>query len=96
MKSSYDTDGFLDVFARMSELLSGHHAATSAAACRRFSAAMLDAAMPDKSPNGFRSINLSQQDTWQFPLKTLPRPTGRSTQVIFTEYDLPEAHIHAA
>ena len=26
------------------------------------------------------TINLSQQDTWQFPLKTLPRPTGKSTQ----------------
>ena len=38
-------------------------------------------------------INLSQQDTWQFPLKTLPRPTGKSTNVIFTEFDLPQAHI---
>ena len=42
------------------------------------------------------TINLSQQDTWQFPLKTLPRPTGKSTKVIFTEYDLPHAAHPAA
>src|SRR6185369_6067684 len=35
------------------------------------------------------SINLSSTDTFQFPLKTLPRPTGKSTQVIYTIYDLP-------
>jgi streptogramin lyase len=35
------------------------------------------------------SINLSAGDTWEYPLKTLPRPKGRATQVIITEYDLP-------
>ena len=35
------------------------------------------------------SINLSGQDTWNYPLKTLPRLTGKSTHVIITEYDLP-------
>lgn len=35
------------------------------------------------------SINLSAQDTFSFPLKTLPRPTGKGTQVIYTTYDLP-------
>ena len=35
------------------------------------------------------SINLSGQDTWSYPLKTLPRLTGKSTHVIITEYDLP-------
>ena len=35
------------------------------------------------------SINLSPQDTWNYPLKTLPRLTGKSTHVIITEYDLP-------
>jgi len=35
------------------------------------------------------SINLSTADTWQFPLQTLPRPTGKATQVIITTYDLP-------
>lgn len=35
------------------------------------------------------TVNLSQQETRQYPLKTLPRLTGKSTQVIITEYDLP-------
>jgi streptogramin lyase len=35
------------------------------------------------------SINLSKADTWQFPLQTLPRPTGKATEVIITTYDLP-------
>ncbi len=35
------------------------------------------------------SINLSAQDSFSFPLKTLPRPHGKGTQVIYTTYDLP-------
>jgi streptogramin lyase len=35
------------------------------------------------------SINLSSADTFEFPLKTLPRPKGKATQVIYTTYDLP-------
>jgi virginiamycin B lyase len=34
------------------------------------------------------SINLSATDTFEFPLKTLPRPKGKATQVIYTMYDL--------
>jgi streptogramin lyase len=35
------------------------------------------------------TINLSSVDTFEFPLKTLPRPKGKATQVIYTVYDLP-------
>jgi virginiamycin B lyase len=35
------------------------------------------------------SINLSAAETFDFPLKTLPRPKGKATQVIYTTYDLP-------
>jgi streptogramin lyase len=35
------------------------------------------------------SINLSNgKTTWTYALKTLPRPTGKATKVIVTEYDL--------
>ncbi len=37
------------------------------------------------------SINLSEGPTWEYPLKTLPRPSGKATKVIVTEYDLPRA-----
>ena len=35
------------------------------------------------------TINLSEGDSWEYPFKTLPRPKGRDTRVIITEYDLP-------
>jgi streptogramin lyase len=46
---------------------------------------------PGQIDNGkfFSSINLSARDTFEFPLKTLPRPTGKGTQVIYTVYELP-------
>src|SRR6266513_4614476 len=39
------------------------------------------------------AINLSSGPSWQFPLKTLPRPRGAATRVIITEYDLPRPTI---
>jgi imidazolonepropionase-like amidohydrolase len=36
------------------------------------------------------TINLSAGTEWSYPLKTQPRPKGRATQVIYTEYDLPQ------
>ena len=35
------------------------------------------------------TINLSGGDERPYPLKTLPRPKGKATRVIITEYDLP-------
>jgi streptogramin lyase len=35
------------------------------------------------------TINLSATDQWKYALKTLPRPKGVATRVIYTEYDLP-------
>jgi streptogramin lyase len=35
------------------------------------------------------TINLSEAPQWDYELRTLPRPKGRSTRVIITEYDLP-------
>jgi virginiamycin B lyase len=36
------------------------------------------------------TINLSAGPQWSYALKTLPRPTGRATEVVYTEYDLPQ------
>jgi virginiamycin B lyase len=38
-------------------------------------------------------VNLGTGSTWKYPLTTLPRPTGRGTRVVITEYDLPRATI---
>jgi streptogramin lyase len=36
------------------------------------------------------TVNMSKGDHWSYALKTLPRPKGRATKVIYTEYDLPK------
>jgi streptogramin lyase len=36
------------------------------------------------------TLNLSSAPQWSYDFKTLPRPSGRATQVIYTEYDLPK------
>ena len=39
------------------------------------------------------TVNLGKRPDWSFPLRTLPRPTGRATRVVITEYDLPRKTI---
>ena len=39
------------------------------------------------------SVNLSARPQWNFEFKREPRPTGASTRVIYTEYDLPRETI---
>src|SRR5215469_5233933 len=43
----------------------------------------------DAQANWLASVNLSTTDKRGFDLKTMPRPKGASTKVIYTEYDLP-------
>ena len=39
------------------------------------------------------TLNLAESPKWGYELKTFPRPSGRATRVIYTEYDLPRATI---
>jgi streptogramin lyase len=39
------------------------------------------------------TINLSKSEDWDYKLQTLPRPTGRATRAIVTEYTLPRPEI---
>jgi streptogramin lyase len=43
----------------------------------------------DAQADWLASVNLSTTDKRGFDLKTMPRPKGASTKVIYTEYDLP-------
>ena len=36
------------------------------------------------------TVNLSATEQWSYPLKVAPRPKGKSTDVLITEYDLPQ------
>ena len=89
MKSTYDADGFLQIFQRMASYYPG---STPLKPQRLAGSAIRDV---ERGGNGRKtaewlaSINLFQQQTWAFPLKTEPRLTGKSTRVIITEYDLP-------
>jgi streptogramin lyase len=42
-----------------------------------------------KQADWMATINLSATDKWAYPLQTFPRPKGRGTRVIVTEYMLP-------
>ena len=43
-----------------------------------------------KQADYLASLNLSKVEQWQYPLKIAPRPSGKATQVLITEYDLPK------
>jgi streptogramin lyase len=39
------------------------------------------------------TVNLGGDKMWSYQLRTFPRPTGRATRVVYTEYDLPRETI---
>jgi len=86
VKSTHDADEWTHVISRMK----GYGAVSQPVKPQP----MLDRSRAG-SPDEFRkmaaylaTINLSATDTWTYPLKTLPRPTGVSTRAIVTEYDV--------
>jgi virginiamycin B lyase len=88
IKSTYDADALIGVLERMAGYAPG---TTPLEPHKRLDGRSMDIPSDRLRPRAdyIASVNLSQQDTWKFPLKTLPRLTGRSTRVIITEYDLP-------
>src|SRR5437660_11009886 len=89
MKSTHEADGFLEVIQRMSLYYPG---STPLKPQRLAGTATRDVERGGsgrKTAEWLASINLSQEPSWPFALKTLPRLTGKSTHVIITEYDLP-------
>src|SRR5499427_2602763 len=93
MKSTHDTERFLEVIQRMSLYYPG---STPLKPQRLAGTATRDVERGGsgrKTAEWLATMNLSQQETWSYPLKTLPRLTGKSTHVIITEYDLPNPKI---
>jgi len=86
VRSTHDVDEFMQVVSRMS----GYGAVSQPVKPQP----MLDRSRVGK-PESYRtlatylaSINLSQSDHWSYELKTMPRPKGRDTKAIVTEYNL--------
>jgi streptogramin lyase len=86
MRSTHDADEWTHVVQRMM----GYGAVSQPVKPQP----MLDTSRSGK-PEQYRkfaeylaTINLSSSDHWSYELKTLPRPKGRDTRAIVTEYDV--------
>ncbi len=49
----------------------------------------LQAALVKQTADYLATVNLDLDGHWSYPLTTLPRPTGKATRVVITEYALP-------
>jgi virginiamycin B lyase len=87
VRSTHDAEEWAQVIVRMN----GYGPVSQPIKPQR----MLD---PERSgtPDQFRKqaeylakVNLSEVSQWEYPLKALPRPTGRATRAIITEYEMP-------
>ena len=94
VRSKYDSDGFLATVQRMSTYA---NQSTPLNPQKRLTTRATELVGEDRVQRAqsdfLASVNLSQSATWEYPLKTLPRPKGKATQVIYTEYDLPRPTI---
>src|SRR6266700_3621267 len=89
MKSAYDADGFMQIFQRMAGYYPGSTPLKPQRLAGKATRDVERGGSGRKTAEWLASVNLSQQQTWAYPLKTQPRLTGRSTRVIISEYDLP-------
>ena len=85
VQSTYDAKGWLTTFARMR----GY--SEQAVLTHPVELPYKVNVRPDPDfAEYLATINLSSRTKWDYTLKTLPRPAGRATRVIITEYDLPD------
>ena len=93
VNSTYTADEFMQVFDRMTGYYPGstpqHPQRLIGEARRNLGQGPGVKAMAEY----LASINLSKDESWSYAFKTLPRPTGRATRVVVTEYDLPRKQI---
>ncbi|HEY6258461.1 MAG TPA: carboxypeptidase regulatory-like domain-containing protein [Xanthobacteraceae bacterium] len=91
VRSTHDADEWTKVISRMQ----GYGAVSQPIKPQRMldETRALDPEQNRKPAEYLATINLSSTDHWKYDLKTLPRPTGRSTRAIVTEYYLPRSVI---
>ena len=96
VRSKYDTEGFMTTVQRMSTYA---NQSTPLRPQKRLTTRDTDLVGEDRArvqrqqAQWFATINLSNGAGWDYPLKTFPRPSGRATRVVMTEYDLPRPTI---
>jgi len=95
MKSAYTADDFMHVLPRMQGYV--NQSIPAAPQLRRGERLMEERG--DQRVQVYRGLadylsKINQSaGPWVYPLKTLPRPNGKGTRVIITEYDLPRETI---
>jgi virginiamycin B lyase len=89
--STHDQEEFKQLFKRMGSYSPGSTPTHPQPLLPgpRADRAPIPAAQFDAQSEWLASVNLSTTDHRTYELKTLPRPKGASTKVIYTEYDLP-------
>jgi virginiamycin B lyase len=92
-QSRHSAADFLKVFERMG----GYYPGASDLQPQRLVGAHrrppVPAGVQQKFADYLASINLSESPKRPFELKSFPRPSGRATRVVITEYDLPRKEI---
>ncbi len=91
MRSSYDADAFVPVLKRMAQYANNTTQA-------RVQSRVAERDVNDESRAQARRLSgdgqsLSTATRWNYELQTLPRPKGRATHVVITEYDMPRTTI---
>jgi virginiamycin B lyase len=89
VRSTHSADEFQQVFLRMAGYYPGSTPLKPQRLVGDAVRRLISVEDAPKAAEWLASLNLSQQDSWSWPLKTLPRLTGKSTHVIITEYDMP-------
>jgi virginiamycin B lyase len=92
VQSTHSADEFMQVFKRMGTYSPGStptHPQPLLAGGNNSDRSPMPGPIQQKMADYLASVNLSNAETAEFPLKPFARLTGRSTHVIITEYDLP-------
>jgi streptogramin lyase len=91
MMSTYQADDFLKIFQRMGTYAPGSIRMRPQVLLPgpRGERPRVNPEVANQLANYLASINMSGGQAQELDFKTLPRPSGRATRVIITEYDLP-------
>ena len=92
-ESKHTAADFLKVFERMGGYYPGASDMQPQRLVGEHRRPAVNPAIAQRLAEYLASVNLSSQSTHGFDLKVSPRPSGRATRVIITEYDLPRKEI---
>jgi virginiamycin B lyase len=90
VRSTYNAETFVPVLKRMAQYANN---TTQAHIQYRLAEREVRDELVRKLAAYLATVNLSNGPIWPYQLQTLPRPNGRATQVVITEYQLPRKTI---